>query len=178
MKLVNRLLSFTFPVKVILRKQRSNGVQVCFDRAKRIKNEGTEAYLLMNEDSFIPVPKGYETLRGKGSGVVIDVYSPIKGDYHYINFKEPENLKVSDASNRFWQNVMLKKNMMKYNTQTFMEKYASYIMLAVVGVVVGVLVFSSSQGIQKILEAVPNINPTCECIYNVTCAVQPSLPPG
>ena len=141
-----------YPVTVLIRERRGNSFILKRDRAKRIKQKtGEESYKLWKAKKTIEPPKfeHYEiTPNGKP---VLELYLPTSDDYRPINFNELPKITVEDKAARFWFVQEHKKIREKYFKATWMERYAPYISMILLGTfgTIQLIIWAKSTGVMS-----------------------------
>ena len=125
------------PIKVILIKERSNGVRICTDKARIKYTKGEDVVqkmFLWREKEVIKPPENKdvaEIFNGKKSKQCIWIYSKRQGDYVYVTDKILNYVRngkevgecVLDNEDKQWIASSMMVNSHLYKKDTFFSKY-------------------------------------------------------
>jgi hypothetical protein len=136
----------SYPVQVIIFEKRANGSFIFPERAKRIFGEfGKYAYQLKNK-KIITKPISLEFIyNGKGSTNWLFLYMPQLSEIQPLTLEEAETMHkkmiLTPEAARYWYSEQQRRNFERWGKKFGLEKYAMFIQFAVVGLIIGLLLY-------------------------------------
>lgn len=170
--MIQKILGFKIPVIVFTKT--GGGYKTVKDLGKyKTTKGGTRKFELWKHKLSLPTPPPEAVIND-----TVYIYSEKRGVYDYVTFDPKEKqFEVIDTDMTHWAEQEIKEGFSKYEDQSFLGKYAPYIMMGIfLFLCVLAMVVYFQQVISPMIEQARNVASTtciCEVADGVARSVQP-----
>jgi len=168
-----------FPIRVVVAARRGGTPMIFEDRASRItEKDDIEYHLLKKENAKIrPIPFSamYPGAKGRTYAFLL---SPEKGSYFPMTIDNPGELKVSSKEMDTWFLLQTQIANMRFpKEKSFLEKYASFIILGFTATIMLIIVLFSMNALASVAGTAAGISSQLTEIAQMISNWNP-IPPG
>jgi len=162
--------------KVAIIKKVAGGYKIKYDWGRYKKTKmGTRSFELWKNNIKLPVPPPDAVIGG-----VTHLFASDKGTFNYVKFQPKKSeFEIIDMDMTHWSEQEIKEGLNKYQDDSFLAKYAPYIMMGIFGFVMAIcVVVYFQQVIFPMIEKASAIgSTTCICDVGSALANPPPAPP-